>query len=395
MKLHRHLTGAIAGALREILTDAKYSDNILESLFRRNPKWGSRDRKFVAEAVYDIVRYYRLYSAAAESENNYWFMTACWMVDKGIDVPDWDEFRHVDRERLSRQLQFLRKDPLVAESYPDWLWQRGISELGESSWTLEAHALNSQAEVFLRTNTLKTDRGKLAAILNDEGFPVAEVAGAPECLRLLKRAGIFASRSFRDGLFEVQDAGSQQIGYFTDPRPGELVVDACAGAGGKSLHLAALMRNKGRVVSMDVAERKLEELRKRARRAGAFNISASIASPEKIRSLSEQADRVLLDVPCSGTGVIRRNPDTKWRLTPSSLDETKALQAKILDDCFTMVKPGGQLVYSTCSIFPSENHAQVNGFLERHSGFSLAEERTILPHEGFDGFYMARMVRQG
>jgi 16S rRNA (cytosine967-C5)-methyltransferase len=394
MKLHRHLVGAIADALREIISEGRYADKVIERLFRQNPKWGSRDRRFVAEAIYDIVRYYRLYAALAESRNNYWFMIACWLVLKNIQVPTWNEFQHVNEGEIRKNHERLKPDPLISESYPDWLWERCARELGEQSWRLEAVELNKPAEVFLRVNSLRSEPGKLIRELTAEGYPVEKVEGIPNALRLLKRSNVFKSKLFQDGLFEVQDAGSQLIGEFVNPKPGEVVVDGCCGAGGKSLQLAALMKNKGRIVCFDVEERKLEELRKRARRAGAFNIEAKLADAGATAVLSTKADKVLLDVPCSGTGVLKRNPDAKWKLSPESIETTSNLQAQILNNYSEMTKYGGELIYSTCSILPSENEEQVRKFLSTHPEFEMQAQRTICPHEGFDGFYMAKLVRK-
>jgi 16S rRNA (cytosine967-C5)-methyltransferase len=213
-------------------------------------------------------------------------------------------------------------------------------------------------------------------------------------LQLQKRENIFSNRLFKEGWFEIQDAGSQQIASFLMPRSGETVIDACAGAGGKSLHLAALMNNKGRIISMDVEDYKLEELKKRARRANAHNIETKIIDKSKtIQALQNRADRLLLDVPCSGLGVLKRNPDAKWKLNKEKIEKTSRIQREILQDYSPMVKPGGTLVYSTCSILPSENEKVVQAFLEKNKNYELKEAKHLLPSQGFDGFYMARLER--
>jgi 16S rRNA (cytosine967-C5)-methyltransferase len=202
-------------------------------------------------------------------------------------------------------------------------------------------------------------------------------------------------KSFHEGRFEVQDAASQMVAPFVDVAPGMRVIDACAGAGGKSLHLAALMNNKGRLIALDVAGWKLDELRRRARRAGVSNLETRlIDSPKVIKRLAESADRVLLDVPCSGLGVLKRNPDTKWKLTEKQLEEIGRQQEEILNAYCTMVRPGGDLIYATCSILPSENEKRISAFLERRGGmFERVEEKRLWPSDGFDGFYMVRLRR--
>lgn len=210
-----------------------------------------------------------------------------------------------------------------------------------------------------------------------------------------KRGNVFQIDLFKNGFFEIQDAGSQTIAPFLQVESGMRVIDACAGAGGKSLHLATLMGNKGRVISLDTEGWKLDELQRRARRNGLFNIETRVIDTTKvIKRLHESADRVLLDVPCSGLGVLRRNPDAKWKLQPEFLDEIRVTQASILENYAKMAKVGGKVVYATCSILPSENENQVKAFLEKNKNFRWLDERKITPAtEGFDGFYMALLER--
>jgi 16S rRNA (cytosine967-C5)-methyltransferase len=394
MKLYKNLVNAIAHTTSEILTNNRYADKAIERLFKQNPQWGSRDRRFIAEAIYDIVRNYRLYSELAHSHNNFWFITSVWLVLKGYEIPPWPEFKHVNPETIQRQKEAMKNIPAVYESYPDWLWTLAAEELGAPVWQKEATAMNEQAAVFIRANTLKSSKEALAAKLLAENVQTENVAGYSDALKLVKRENIFQNKYFKEGFFEVQDAGSQAISVFLDPLPGETIVDACAGAGGKSLHLAALMKNKGRIISLDVEDWKLEELKKRARRAGAFNIETRLIEKTKtIKSLENKADKVLLDVPCSGLGVLKRNPDAKWKLSKAGLDETKHIQEEILDAYSKMLRPKGMLVYSTCSVLPSENREQVEKFLGAHQDFELLSDQTIMPSGGTDGFYMARLHR--
>lgn len=395
MKLHKHLVQATAVALKEIFTEEKYADRVLERTFKQNPKWGSRDRRLVAESVYDIVRYYRLYSELAQSKNNYWFMMAVWLVLHDYELPAWQEFVDVHPEAIKKHKAKLAAVAPIAQSYPDWLWEYGVNELGESVWQQEATAMNEQARVFLRVNTLKATPEKVIEALDKDYVKALPVEAIPDALVLQNRANIFKSKPFSEGWIEVQDAGSQLIGLFLDPKAGDVVVDACAGAGGKSLQLAALMRNKGRIISMDVEQWKLDELKKRAKRAGVHQITTRLITPETVSSMKNSADRVLLDVPCSGSGVLRRNPDAKWKLSPAALQRTKNTQNQILKEYSEMVKPGGTLIYSTCSIFPSENENQVKSFLDGHPEFKLLKESKLLPSNGFDGFYMALLVKSG
>lgn len=394
MKLYKNLVNSVAETLQEIFVKNRYADKAIEKVFKQNPQWGSRDRRFVAEAVYDIVRNFRLYSELAQSQKNFWFITAVWLVIKEIEFPDWQEFKNLNREAIILQKEQLNSNLPVYESYPDWLWNLGIEELGEEVWTKEALAMNQQAQVVLRVNTLKTNAKKLIEEFTKTNIALKEIDGIENALQLVKRENVFQNNFFKLGWFEVQDAGSQLISAFLDPKPNQFVIDACAGAGGKSLHIAALMNNKGKLISMDVEGFKLEELKKRAKRAGVFNVETRVIEDSKtIKRLEGKADKLLLDVPCSGLGVIKRNPDAKWKLSLEVIERTKKLQEKILIDYCEMVKVGGEMVYSTCSILPSENKNQVDLFLQTHSNFEFIIDKTILPSQGFDGFYMALLKK--
>jgi 16S rRNA (cytosine967-C5)-methyltransferase len=394
MKLYKNLVNSVAETLQEIFVKNRYADKAIEKVFKQNPQWGSRDRRFVAEAVYDIVRNFRLYSELAQSQKNFWFITAVWLVIKEIEFPDWQEFKNLNREAIILQKDQLNSNLPVYESYPDWLWNLGIEELGEELWTKEALAMNQQAQVVLRVNTLKTNTKKLIEEFTKTNIALKEIDGIENAVQLVKRENVFQNNFFKLGWFEVQDAGSQIISVFLDPKPNQFIIDACAGAGGKSLHIAALMNNKGKLISMDVEGFKLEELKKRAKRASVFNVETRVIEDSKtIKRLEGKADKLLLDVPCSGLGVIKRNPDAKWKLSLEVIERTKKLQEKILNEYCEMVKVGGEMVYSTCSILPSENKNQVELFLQTHSNFEFINDNTILPSQGFDGFYMARLKR--
>lgn len=394
MKLYRNLVNAVAETLKEIFTNGRYADRCIEQLFKKNQQWGSRDRRFVAEAVYEIVRHFRLYAELAGNEKNYWFMTSAYLILKGVELPDWQEFMHVDAEKIIRHKEKLCADPAIKESYPQWLWELGIKELGSEKWMIEASALNETAKVVLRMNTLRTAKDKFESEMKKENILLKKTTLSNDSYELEKRENVFKNKYFKEGWFEVQDAGSQAIGEFSGVNENMLVIDACAGAGGKSLHLSSLMKNKGKIISMDVEQWKLDECKKRAVRAGAHNIETKlIEGPSSIEKYKGKADLILMDVPCSGTGVIKRNPDTKWKLSPYSIEKTKELQQQILNDYCSMLKPGGVLIYSTCSIFPSENEKQVETFLKNNTGWKLEKQKNIYPSDGFDGFYMSMLVR--
>ena len=402
MRLHRNLVFATVDSLHLIFNEGKQADKVLKNTLKRDKRWGSRDRGFIAETTYDIVRWKRLYAEIAEvkepfKRENLFRLVAVWAVLKGIRLPDWPQFEGTPVRRIKGKFDELSKDRKIRESIPDWLDKLGTEELGEK-WEKEIHELNKTADVVLRINPLKTSKKELQAALLDESIETESIKGLPLALKLKERTNVFTTKPFKDGWFEVQDATSQKVAQLLDPKPGMRIVDACAGAGGKSLHIAALMDNKGQVIAMDIHDYKLAELKRRARRNGVHNIETRVIESSKtIKKLIEKADKVLIDAPCSGLGVLKRNPDTKWKLSPEFLEEIKKTQREILESYSRMVKPGGDLVYATCSILPSENQEQVNYFLNSENGksFTLAQEDIISPAKsGFDGFYLALLRKK-
>ncbi len=395
MKLYRNLCEAVVEGLQSIFTDNKYADKVIEKILKSNPKWGARDRRFIAETIYDIVRWYRLFREVSDAEeDDFWKLLGVWCLWNNTEFPDWEEFEGLNRKKIEARYEEVQSDRKIRESIPDWLDELGEKEFGDK-WEQELTALNEEAKVVLRVNTLKINRKSLQTQLDEEEIASEAPSAFPDALILEQRQNIFTRQQFKDGLFEIQDAGSQLIAPFLQAAPGMRVIDACAGGGGKTLHLASLMQNKGRIIAMDTEGWKLEELKKRARRAGAGNIETRVIESSKtIKRLENSADRVLLDVPCSGLGVIRRNPDAKWKLSVDFIERVKELQQHILADYSTMVKKDGLLVYSTCSLLPSENEKQVTAFLEtRKDSFELVDQKWMLPSEGYDGFYMALMKR--
>ncbi|NJB84675.1 16S rRNA (cytosine967-C5)-methyltransferase [Lewinella marina] len=398
MKLYAAHLHAIAEALQNIFREGAYADREIARVLKADKRRGSNDRAFIAEHTYAIVRYYRLYAHLAgvepQSKADWWRLIGIHLLLNDYQLPDWREFQGLDREELQSALEAARQDRALRESIPDWLDALGASELGEE-WEATIAALNEQAPVVLRVNRLKADAVTVIESLGREGIVVEPLAD--DALLVTERKNLFRTKAFRQGLFEVQDYSSQQAAPALEVEPGQLVVDACAGAGGKSLHLAALMENKGRLLSLDIHGWKLEELKRRARRNGVANLETRpITSTKVIKRLTAKADRVLLDVPCSGLGVLRRNPDAKWKLSPESVDRVVEEQRQILADYSRMVKPGGKLVYATCSILPRENGEQLAAFLSSPAGegWELEEERSLLPQrDGYDGFFISRLSR--
>ena len=403
MRLHRNLVFATIDSLHSIFNEQKPADKVLRSVLKRDRRWGSRDRSFIAETTYDIVRWKRLYQEIAEvkppfDRDNLFRLFVVWATLRGILLPDWKQFEGKPTRKIKGRFDALSKVRVLRESIPDWLDALGLEAHGKEQWTKELHELNRQAEVVLRTNTLKTSRKDLAQTLKVEEIDTKLAGETPEGLILTQRSNVFTTSAFKSGLFEVQDINSQRVAHYAQVKPGMRVIDACAGAGGKSLHLSALMENKGQIIALDIFQNKLEELKRRARRNGAHNIETRLIDSRKtIKKLQSSADLVLIDAPCTGTGVLKRNPDAKWKLSQEFLEEVTKTQQNILFDYSAMVKPKGTLIYATCSILPQENQEQVKQFLSSDRGqeFTLISQKTLLPSvTGFDGFFMARLEKK-
>ena len=394
MKLHNNTIRGVHTALAAIFEEGQYADKVIERTLKSNPKWGVRDRSFIAETTYEMVRWWRLINFLSPSKDYYDLFGTYWLM-QGRSLPPWEEFARINPDKVKGKYEKL-EDPAMLESVPDWLFKLGEKELGEK-WEAEIHSLNQEAQVVLRVNTLKTTREDLKNTLAADNITTHIMKGYPDALILDERQNVFRHPSFKAGLFEVQDASSQLVAQALAVEPGMRVIDACAGAGGKALHLAALMENKGKILCMDTEDWKLQQTKLRARRDGVSIIEPKVIEGSKtIKRLKESADRLLLDVPCSGLGVLRRNPDTKWKLSPESIEKVQKTQQEILQAYPSMLKPGGQMVYATCSILPSENEDQIKKFLESEAGkdFELIEDNKVLAQEsGFDGFYIARLKK--
>ena len=402
MRLHKNLTDAVIEGLGFIFNEVHYADKVVEKQLKKDKRWGARDRAFIAETIYDIVRWKRLYEEIAEVKQPFSIpdlrrMFAVWAVLKGIPLPDWSYFENTPQRRIKGKFDELSKIRKFRESIPDWLDDLGIKELGEEFWSKEIASLNKLAPVVLRANRLKISAQQLKRVLQEEGIETHLLKDYPDALELTERANVFATEAFANGFFEVQDASSQKVVPFLQAESGMRVIDTCAGAGGKTLHLAAQMKNKGQIIAMDIYQNKLQELKRRARRNEIFNVETKLIESKFLKRIQGSADRVLIDAPCSGLGVLRRNPDAKWKLRPEILDNIRCTQQQLLKDYSKLLKTGGKLVYATCSILPSENNIQIHKFLQSEEGknFVLEDEDIIFAHQsGYDGFYMARLSKK-
>lgn len=402
LKHHIFHIKAIFSALKDVFENGIFADKAIEKVMRANKKWDVKERSFVSDVVYDMIRNWRLLTSAAAAEGklsdkNLWMIFGTYLVFDGYELPESEYFRNVNEKKVISQLEKFSRIRKIRESVPDWLDAMGEKELGKN-WDNTLRALNQRPSMVLRANSLRISTKELQKILEEEeNITETElIVWSPDAIELKHPRNVFRTEAFHKGLFEVQDAASQMVSEYLNVAPGMRVIDACAGAGGKTLHLAALMKNKGRIIALDTKEKKLAELKKRATRAEVKIIETrTIDSSKVVKRLKDSADRLLLDVPCSGLGVLRRNPDSKWKLTEEEIGRVKKIQREILSGFSDMVKPGGKMVYATCSILPSEGEDQVKWFLgEVGDRWNFVGEKRYLPEvHHADGFYMALLER--
>ncbi|HEY1585716.1 MAG TPA: hypothetical protein VGH63_08505 [Polyangia bacterium] len=391
-KIRKRAVEIFAAASR----DWAHAPGVIARSFRGARELRSVERRFVGEAVYGMIRWRRRLGFAIGSEHAtplamylVWLageFTANGTVDPQVEtelrVAGIDPARVADVDKRIAAIADESERLAVAQSYPTWLVARLVAERGRDDAEKLLAAMNKRAPLTARANRLKNSPEDLEQFLEDEGIESRPSPLAPDGLELVTHVNAYGLTAFKDGRFELQDAGSQAIAELTAPPPRGVVVDACAGAGGKTLALGALLGNRGRLTAFDVSDDKLEELRTRARRAGLTNVRALVVD-DKIPSSEElalhgRADRVLLDVPCSGLGTLRRNPEARWRLQPSDLDELPPLQRAILERYAPLVAPGGRLIYATCTVDAAENDAVVDAFLAAHPEFVPVAAKEIL-----------------
>ena len=402
MKLHRNIALGIVAGLESSLFEKRPATEVIKKLLKSNRGWGSRDRRIIAQVFYDVIRQKRLFQALAGTENSnndLWSLLACWTVLNNFTLPDWEEFKAVNTDSIKSKVSVLIQQRKYKYSIPDWLDKMGMAAFGEAAWEKEIASLNTPAAMIVRVNTLKTSVEKLKDTLKKKYQIITHnIPDYPNALIFEKKQSLKDIKEYREGFFEVQDANSQKVAPWLKAQSGKYYIDACAGAGGKSLHLANLTEDNAQILALDIYPAKLDELRKRCYRNGIQSVqTASVENETVLNGIEKMADGVLIDAPCSGLGVLKRNPDAKWNITPERLEEILDVQKNILQTYAPMVKKRGTLVYATCSILPLENQLQVSHFLGSELGdlFELEKEHTYFSHEtGFDGFYCARMIRK-
>lgn len=411
--------------LSELLRSTFAADSVVSRYFRQHRELGHADRGFMAECAYSVLRRKRSLSARClDDVTTRRLLLASLACVQGMNRRELDTVLTEAEGKWLAQAKAIKLEELTAAvrlDLPDWLFEVLADQYGAQELETLAHALNQAAPLDLRVNLLKAEREHVLSRLNADGLPAVACRHSPIGIRLTGKPSLARHPLFLDGSFEVQDEGSQLLGFLMQPKRGEMVADFCAGAGGKTLMLGAMMRSQGRLYAFDVSEKRLAKLKPRLARSGLSNVHpVRIASENDIRikRLAGKIDRVLVDAPCSGLGTLRRNPDLKWRQTPESVAELAVKQSAILRSASMLVKQGGRLVYATCSLLAAENEEVVSAFLNAHPEFvSLSPAEVLrsqnieidgldsdhdgvrclrlLPHRhGTDGFYAYVMVRQ-
>ena len=387
MRLPPAIIGSTEEVLREVLRFTAPADSTLSRYFRDHPRLGARERGVVAEAVYGMLRNKSVYTNFAETGAGPMMRR---MALLGLaDAAGTDALGGLSEEEqgwLQRVMEIDRANLPTAlrTNMPAWILERLFAQHGEPGALAMIAALNLPASLDLRVNTIKSNREDVIEALTHAGLAPEPTPYAPLGLRLLKKPSLQNMPLFKDGAIEVQDEGSQLLVQIVNAKRGEMVVDFCAGAGGKTLALGALMRNTGRLYAFDVSDKRLAKLKPRLARSGLSNVHPVLIAHEndaKVKRLAGKIDRVLVDAPCSGLGTLRRNPDVKWRQTAQGIDELNVKQIAILRGAARLVKPGGRLVYATCSVLDEENEAIVQQFLAAHEDFALVKMSAVLAEQ--------------
>jgi len=390
IELTRGRLDAAVSALQVVLGLTRPADAALRLFFRDHPELGQRDRGFVAELVFTVLRHLRLLEHLTSDPQPRRLALAALSLQLGFSVRELSPMlasgddSWLARARAVNQAQL---PPAIRLSLPDWLYDSLARRRVASELEALARGLLQPAPLDLRVNTMLAQRDEVLGQFERDGIAAASTRYSPVGVRLETKPALQRHALFLEGKLEVQDEGSQLLAYLVSPRRREMVVDFCAGAGGKTLALAAMMRSEGRVYAFDTAEKRLANLKPRLKRSGLSNVHPQLisgAGDARVKRLTSKIDRVLVDAPCSGLGTLRRNPDLKWRQRPEAVGEMVAKQRSILEAAARLIKPGGRLVYATCSLLEEENEQVVDAFLEAHPGFLPRHCGEIFRHHGID-----------
>jgi len=374
-------------ALADVLTGTGPADAKLGWFFKQNRELGTKDRAFVAESVYGVLRRKSFLAFVSDGEDPRKLLLAWLLRVQGTSMRDLDESLNKQQKEWAQEIKAKTADPANAAmqaDMPEWLWETLAKQYGEEEALVIARSMHLPAPLDLRANLVKTTREDVVARFASENTEVALTPYSPNGVRMAEKVTISRHKLFTDGKIEVQDEGSQLLAQLVAPRRGEMIADFCAGAGGKSLAIGALMRNTGRIYAFDVSEKRLQNMGIRLKRSGLSNLHSQLITSEqdpKLKRLNGKFDRVLVDAPCSGLGTLRRNPDLKWRQTPQDIIELTAKQSRILARAAKLVKAGGRLIYATCSLLQEENEQIAEAFLAANADYKLVPANEILAQQ--------------
>ncbi|MEO8187490.1 MAG: RsmB/NOP family class I SAM-dependent RNA methyltransferase, partial [Burkholderiaceae bacterium] len=389
---------SLAAAFTSILKFDGPSDVLLSRFFRLHPSLGQRDRGLIAEAVFFALRRYAtttwLMQPAHPARAARFAALLTLARQHGLDAIDQRALRG-DAEAVAHALTIdLAHAPATVHSeLPEWLFAEIERQYDDAAPLIDA--LKESAPLDLRVNSIKASRAEVLEELVAHHVGAVATPYSPDSIRLSSKPALTNWPAYREGRIEVQDEGSQLIARLLQPRRGEMVVDFCAGAGGKTLALGALMRSSGRLYAFDVNERRLGGLSPRLKRSGLSNVHPVVIRNEsdiRVKRLNGKCDRVLVDAPCSGSGTLRRNPDLKWRFSEAELTRVSGVQHSVLRAAARLLKPGGRLVYATCSLLTQENQAVAESFLAEHPEFELVPAATVLRAQSVDIEHAARFA---
>lgn len=385
--MNQNLLRLAGVVLADVLSGSGPADAKLGSFFRQNRELGTKERAWIAESVYGVLRRKSFLAAMAGNEDPRRLLVA-WLVKiQGGSLRELENMLNKQQTEWAQEIKAKSTDglsPAEQADLPEWLWQRLEAQYGNEQALAIARSMHKPASLDLRVNLVKANRDEVMARFDTEKAGAELTPYSPTGIRMPQRMSISRHPLFMDGKIEVQDEGSQLLALLVAPRRGEMIADFCAGAGGKSLALGALMRNSGRLYAFDVSEKRLYNLGQRLKRSGLSNLYSQVISSEndpKLKRLNGKFNRVLVDAPCSGLGTLRRNPDLKWKQTPKDVEELTAKQASILARAAKLVKAGGRLIYATCSLLAEENEQLAEAFLAAHPQFQLVNAADVLAQQ--------------
>jgi 16S rRNA (cytosine967-C5)-methyltransferase len=385
--INPNLLRLAAMALADVLSNTGPADAKLGWFFKQNRELGTKDRAFVAESVYGVLRRKSYLEYVCDGDDPRKLLLAWLLRVQGMSMRDLEETLNSQQKEWAQEIKAKNTENLpkyMQADLPEWFWDTLVTQYGEEQALTIARSMHQPAPLDLRVNILKASREDILALFAKENTVPTPTPYSPQGLRMPQKMTISRHKMFTDGKIEVQDEGSQILAQIVAPRRGEMIADFCAGAGGKTLAMGALMRNTGRLYAFDVSEKRLDNLGVRLKRSGLSNLHAQLITSEadpKLKRLNGKFDRVLVDAPCSGLGTLRRNPDLKWRQTPQDIIELTAKQTRILERAAKLVKAGGRLVYATCSLLKDENEKIAEAFLANHAEFKLAPANEILSQQ--------------